>query len=339
MSIRRVFLAWGRIGRRTRELADILKARLTYIPGKPPYLRAWSETSRILSEISPRIVILQLPQGPLLLRAIMLKKKLGYTLVADVHTGFSIYESWKSLILNKPFHKLLKYCELVIAHNDTFREHLIKNKKIDPRKVITVYDPFPRIPEHLKKPANIDIESYEYVVFPATWDPDENLEYILKEYLSSTASKQYKLIITGNYHRRIKLANKIKRISDKIILTGFIKSEEYYWILKNSRLIITGTTREYTMLSSIWEAIALEKPFVTNYTQTLKNILEKNTLYYIYHEGSLKKLLDTCLRSRECIVDLQERIKVLKKKMLMLSKNSIEKLEKLIDKIDGLKKV
>lgn len=339
MSIRRVFLAWGRIGRRTKELAGVLKARLIYIPDKPPYLRAWSKTSRILREVSPRTVILQLPQGPLLLRAVMLKKKLGYSLVADVHTGFSVYESWKNLILNKPFHNLLKYCELVIAHNDPFREHLIKNKKIDPKRAITVYDPFPRIPKHLKKPTNIDIESYEYIVFPAAWDPDENLEFTVKEYLSSIASKQYKFVITGNYHRRIKLAEKIRSISDKIILTGFIKSEEYYWILKNSKLIITGTTREYTMLSSIWEAVALEKPFVTNYTQTLKNILGKNTLYYTYHEGSLKKLLDTCLKSRGCIIDLQERVKALKKKMLMLSRNSIEKLEKIINEIDGLMKI
>lgn len=332
-----MFLAWGRIGRRTIELSRELNSYLLFIPDRPPYLKAYFKTKKFLLEFRPKTIILQLPQGPLLFSSFIYKKKHHYSIIADVHTGFSIYDSWKSLILNKPFHNFLKYCELVIAHNEPFREYLIKYKGLDPGRVITVYDPFPKIPENLKKPTNIDVEPLKYIVFPAAWDPDENLEFIVREFLSSTTSRTYKLLLTGNYNRRKKLAEKIRRgSSDKIVLTGYIGSEEYYWILKHSKLVITGTTREYTMLSSIWESLALEKPFITSYTRTLGKILGGSTLYYTYKEGSLRKLLDTCLNNDECIFYLQRKIVALKDKMKTLSRNSIEKLKRIINRLNEL---
>ncbi|ADI32603.1 glycosyltransferase [Staphylothermus hellenicus] len=331
-----VFLAWGRIGRRTVELSRELGSYLLFIPDKPPYLKAYFKTIKFLSRFQPKTVILQLPQGPLLFSSIMHRKKHHYNVVADVHTGFSIYDSWKSLILNKPFHCFLKYCELVIAHNDPFREYLVKTKGLDPERVVTVYDPFPKIPENPRKPINIDVEPFKYIVFPAAWDPDENLEFIVREYLSSTASRTYKLLLTGNYNRRKRLAEKIRRSSDKIVLTGYVGNREYYWILKYSKLVVTGTTREYTMLSSIWESLALEKPFITSYTYTLGKILGKNTLYYTYKEGSLRKLLDTCLNNNACLVYLRKRITTLKENMKTLSRNSIEKLRIIINRLNEL---
>jgi hypothetical protein len=332
--INRVFVAWGRVGRRTIELAKETNSRLLFIPDKPPYIRAYKLTYRAISVMKPKIVIIQLPQGPLLYNVVKYKKRLGYKIVADVHTGFSVYESWRNMLLNKPFHKFLNYCEIIVAHNDPFREYLINVKKIDPRRVITVYDPFPKIPNILRKPHDIDIDPFDYIVFPAAWDPDEKIEFIINEYLSSNISKYYKLVITGNYLRRKRLAERIRRSSDKIILTGFLRNNEYYWVLKNSKIIITGTIREYTMLSSIWEAVALEKPFITNYTKTLWRILGKHTLYYVYKRGFLKKILDICLLHEECLESLTINSRILRNKLMSLSRRSIDELNKCINVLE-----
>lgn len=332
--INSVFVAWGRIGRRTRELSKAINAKLLFIYDKPPYIHAWLKTGILLMKYKPKVTIIQLPQGPLLYKTIELKKRLKYTLIADVHTGFIMHDAWKNLVLNKPFNFLLKYCDLIITHNEPLREYLIKYKKISKSKIIIVHDPFPQIPKKLVEPRNLNIKSYEYIVFPASWNPDENIKYIVSEYLSSKISNHYKLVITGDYNRNKKLARIIEeRGRGRVILTHYRPINEYYWILNNSLLIITGTTREYTMLSSIWEAVALRKPFVVSWTKTIYSIIGKFAFYYTYKKGSLKELLDTCLGNTFYFENLSKKVNTLYDRLSSLSKESINKLNIIIKSV------
>ncbi len=288
---RRMFIAWARVGRRTIELASEVGARLVLIKDRPPYLKAWLMTPNVLYKEKPFTVIAQLPQGPLLARLSGLKGKLSFNLIADVHSGFLVYTSIKEKVLNGPFKKYLKSCDLVISHNEPFTNLLKAKTGLDPSRIITVYDPFPRLPPSLKKP-RLELETGEYLVFPSSWHPDEPLEYIVREFLSSKAASRYKLVLTGRPHLRGSLRKLISKADGKVILTGYLPWEEYYWLLSNAKAVIAATTKEYTMLSAAWEAAAVRKPLILGRTETLKSIIGDYAVYFeVDVRGSLSSIL------------------------------------------------
>jgi glycosyltransferase involved in cell wall biosynthesis len=52
--------------------------------------------------------------------------------------------------------------------------------------------------------------------------------------------------------------------ADKIVLTGFIPNEEYFYLLKSCRAVVVLTNREYTLPHTLWEAVVLGKLFIVS---------------------------------------------------------------------------
>jgi len=313
-----IFLAWGKLSRRTRDLCKELGIKPTFIPHGPPYIRSYIETKKMLYRIAPEIVLAQLPQGPLLWTLVRLKDKLNYKLIVDVHSGFLVYDNVKSLILNKPFKRYLSKCDLIIVHNESILELLpndIKNKSI------VVYDPLPK-PIKVKYRPQIN----NYIIVPSSWAYDEPLDYILDEYFRSKS--RLKLVITGNYRKRIELFRKYKE-RPGIIFTGHIHTDKYYMLLSQAKAVIAATTREYTMLSAAWEAIAYCKPLIISYTRTIHSILSDLPEYFKPHvkgslEAILRKLTPPTLR------DLEKRINEASKRLNSIIESQINKLKEYI---------
>lgn len=277
---------------------------------------------------SPFTVIAQLPQGPLLARLSGLKEKLDFILVADVHSGFLVYTSIKEKILNGPFKKYLRTCDLVISHNKPFANLLKAKTGLNPSRIITVYDPFPRLPPRLKKPP-IRLEAGGYLVFPSSWHPDEPLEYVIREFLSSRAASNYKLVLTGRPRLRGNLKKLVSKAGSKIVLTGYLTWDEYYWVLSNAKAVIAATTKEYTMLSAAWEVAAVRKPLIVGATETLKSIIGD---YAVYFEtgvgGSLSAILDD-------IDSISVDVEGFRRHLESLSRESIKKLIKKLEELEA----
>ncbi|MEJ5292144.1 MAG: glycosyltransferase [Candidatus Methanosuratincola sp.] len=269
-----VIIAWKRLSRRTELLSKALHAKMLFFPDKLPYFRAAFLTIRAMAKIKPDAVIVQLPQGPLLLEALMLKLFYSYKLVADVHTGFLMKWEWKSLILNMPFKRLLNKCDVIVIHNEKMRELLPSDSK---QKVLVVYDPW-----YMIKPIRTPSSSKEqYVVFPASYHPDEPLEEVLEA--AKELCPNVKLVITGDW----KKCPQLKRYaSEQIRFTGFLSNNEYELLIANASGIISGTKEEYTALMSAWEAIAHAKPLAITKSQALE---ETYGCYPIYYDWRDKK--------------------------------------------------
>jgi glycosyltransferase involved in cell wall biosynthesis len=260
-------IAWKKLSRRSELLAQALNAKMLFFKDNLPYAKAAFKTFISVLQQKPRVLLLQLPQGPLLLEAYFLKKLVGCKIIADVHTGFLLNTHWKSLILNAPFVKLLQLADVVIAHNETQLE-IIPKKVIN--KTIVVYDPWHFITTERKK-----CKHEKYMVFPASFSPDEPLKEIIE---TINATKQpLKLYITGNW----KCAPELKKYtSEKIQFTGFLPDREFNNLLSEASAIITGTTREYTTMMSAWEAIAYDKPLAVTATKTLKTMYPHYAVFY-----------------------------------------------------------
>ena len=325
-----VFIAWSRLSRRTRDLARELGAKLVFIPDHAPYLRAWRETGKILASINPRAVIAQLPQGPLLWRAHNLSKKQGFRLIADMHTGFIVYSSLKERLLNQPFRHLLRQLHLVIAHNEPIARLLTTRHGIPQEKVLIVYDPLPKIPGELRKPQVPGLKS-KYLVAPSSWAPDEPLEQLVHDILRENPQGDgIQVVITGDPGRGGRRARRILEAAKKdnrVIITGYLPVEEYYWLLKNSEAVIALTKREYTVLSAIWEAVALSKPFITTPTTTLRKLLGEN--YPCFYRPGTRGLGEAAAKCRS----EEKRVKNTIDMLRLLSKNSIEKLKQKLEEV------
>jgi hypothetical protein len=283
-----VVVAWKKLSRRSELLSKVLEAKLWFFSDSIPYLRASFNTLRRTLREKPRIMIVQLPQGPLLLAAIILKKSVGCKIIADVHTGFLVNTDWKGKLLNAPFVKLLSNADLVIAHNEP------QLALIPPRirnKTLVVFDPW-----HAGVDEKITSQGEQggYIVFPASFASDEPLEEVINSINSFNID--VKMYVTGNWKRRPETK---KRASERIVFTGFLPSEEFSGLMARATAIITGTKREYTALMSGWEAVAYSKPLALTATKTLKNLFKDYAIFYDWKNShSIAEAIEKAVKSK-----------------------------------------
>jgi len=306
-----VFIGWRKLSRRTINLSKKLNIPYVLIKGKPPYINSIINTISFIKKEKPKIVLAQLPQGPLLYLLFKYKNYLKYKLISDVHTGFLIHDDWRSFLLNYPFKKYLKYCDLIILHNEKIKEIFKENKE----KILIVYDPLFNL--------NSNSNEMNYIVLPSSWNKDEPLEFIIKCFIKSEC--KLKLIITGDFKKNLKIYKKYRKIP-RVIFTGYLDYNKYYQLISQSKVIITGTKREFTLLSSAYEAISIKKPLIVSETLTLKNFLGNNVEYYNYNEKNLINIFNK-LNNEEFIIDLKQKIINLNNHLQILIENKIKELK------------
>jgi len=324
-----VFVAWSRLSLRTRFLAEEIGAHLLFVDGRPPYLENWYKTRKELEWLKPRIVFVQLPQGPLLFAMLRLARRQRFHVIADVHTGFAHPVSLVEKMLNAPFRRLLYRCSLVLAHNEPLRDYLLAKSFSHTNNTIVVYDPVGR-PQAKMEPYEY-VKPGQYILVPASWAYDEPLEFIVREYTMSRIYEKwgYKLVITGNHRRREKLAKLIANVKG-VILTGFAPDTIYHWLVANAALVIVATTREYTMLRAVWDAALHETPVVVSRTKTLE-VEVPTPCMFDYREGSLASILEPCIENEEWRSQTKQTLRELKKKSIEKLENLKARLKKLLE--------
>jgi hypothetical protein len=196
----------------------------------------------------------------------MLKKAFNCKIVVDVHTGFVYGHNLKGLVLNKLFNSLLNRADLVIVHNSEILNILHPSLIA---KTEVVYDPWMLIQADEQPPSDEN-----YLVFPASFSPDEPLIEVLT---AVNKYKKIKVFVTGNFYRNPAM---LRFSSPHVKFTGFLSRKDYEKLLVNSFGIITGTTDEYTLMMSAWEAVAFKKPLILSETKTLRNMFGDYAFFY-----------------------------------------------------------
>jgi len=307
-----VFVVWRKLSRRTELLSKYTKCEYVLLKGSIAYIDLAYRTMRYIDRYRPKVIVAQLPPGPLLAVLAILKRFYRYRLIVDIHTGFLVYDNIKSWILNKPFRFFLKYCDIILVHNDDITELLPRGLR---DKTIVVYDPWFLVAEQ----ADMCRESEDYVVFPASYAPDEPLEEVLSAVLGSALN--IKLYVTGDWRRRKDLKDRYE--SSKIIFTGYLPTDEFYKLLCKAKAVITGTKREYTLLMSAWEAVAFRKPLIVNKTRTLEKIFKDYAIFYDHKNP--ESIIHAINIAKDAKID-----ETIYRKLLDITLNSIDKLFKII---------
>ena len=329
-------LALNAISTRTRLLARALNAKLYLLKSKPPYLDLASKIANIVNE-SIDTLIVQLPTGPLLLASILSKnlvKNVDVKVVADAHTGFLTtrfnLKFQKHFVLNYPFKLLLSYTDLILIHNET-------NYKLLPRrlysKTLVLYDPFYVIESFFSKEKCGDLKlrgflkKEEYAVYPASWHPDEPIEFLVEAWTSSGIP--IPLVITGRPRQQIlrKIGERLQ--TRKVVLSGYIENYgKYLCLLSRALFVVSATTSNFDMQCSAYEALALGKPIAASNRLAIRSVLRDAPVYFNYDKESLHKAVSSLLKNYDYVLD----------RTIMLAKSLEEKIERQIETLlDALK--
>jgi len=318
-------------------LARALNAKLYLLRSKPPYLDLASKIVNTINEGVDALIV-QLPTGPLLLASILSKnlvKNVDVKVVADAHTGFLTtrfnLKFQKHFVLNYPFKLLLSYTDLILVHNET-------NYKLLPRrlysKTLVLYDPFYVIEGFFSKERCEDLKlrgflkKGEYAMYPASWHPDEPIEFLVEAWASS--SIPIPLVISGRPRQQI-----LRRIGEhlqthKIILSGYIEDYgKYLCLLSRALFVVSATTSNFDMQCSAYEALALGKPIAASNGFAIRSVLRDAPVYFNYDKESLHKAVSSLLKNYDYVLD----------RTIMLAKSLKEKIERQIETLLGALRV
>jgi glycosyltransferase involved in cell wall biosynthesis len=316
---------------RTRWLAKALNANLYLLKSRAPYLNLVSKVFSIINENNIDTLIIQLPTGPLLFASVLSKKlttNKELRIIADVHTGFLSAKLnlviTKHSILNAPFKPFLRYSDFIIIHNET-------NYNLLPYefyyKTIVLYDPFYTVRNFFTEKNCGDFEmkylknkDEKYAVYPASWHPDEPIEFLVKAWAHSNIP--ISLVITGRPRRQI--LEKIREHAQipKIIFTGYIKDyRKYLCLLSKALFIISATYSDFDMQCSAYEALAIGKPIIASNKLAMRTVLGDIPVYFNYSKESLYKAISFLLENYDYV---QSKTSVLTKRLEEKVKSQVE---------------
>ena len=174
-----------------------------------------------------------------------------------------------------------------------------------------------------------------YLLLPASWSPDEPLDRLVRGYSASRMVDRYRLVITGDYRRNDRMFRRVLRIvnsgrlRNSILITGYLPYDRYVDLLRGAAAVVAVTTREYTMLSSIWEAVACGKPFITVDTMSIRSTVGSSyPCMARVSRDDYKVLFDII---EECLDDgkVESYLEALKLK----SSTSLEKLKSVLEQL------
>lgn len=234
------------------------------------FLKQVAETIRLLTQVKPELVFIQVGPVvallPIFFYALLLKKKF----IIDSHSGpFTV----KKEMIWLPLLKLLaRRAECLIVHNEKLAEKLSDW----PVRVFVLEDKVPPLINNQPSAASrashwADTQDFKVTVI-SSHRPDEPLEEIMQ---AAQLLPHVRFFITG----KIKARQRLLKAPANVTYTDFLPNDEYVSLLLGSDTVMVLTTREYTAQHGAYEAIAAGKPLIISNLDTLKQLYYKGAVY------------------------------------------------------------
>lgn len=260
---RGLVIGWMPNSRRGRTLADRLSGDLLLLR-RPGYRRPWTApftypflAIRTIQEIvvrQPAWVIVVAPPvlAPLSVLAATIPWRIPCAI--DIHSGALLDRRWAWSLPLLRF--LARRSGAAIVTLDALAIPLRESGVT----VHVVPDPIPDMPEASTAPSRSPSDGDgPLVVAICGWGDDEPIENML----TAVSGEAYRVAVTGQVRKTVTLPSNAS-------LTGFLDEVAYANLLRAADAIVVLTTRRDTLLSGVWEALAVERPVVASDTDAIR---------------------------------------------------------------------
>jgi glycosyltransferase involved in cell wall biosynthesis len=197
---------------------------------------------------------------------------------------FSLFKRW---YLDFGYSHSLKRANRIIAISNYVRDSLLEfygNRCGD--KILTVYDPVDFDSKESFQPKGI---SLPYILSVSSIQKHKNMITLIRAFERIHNKIPHQLVIVGckgNGMDKIKEYLKVKDISDRILFTDYIKSEELNWLYENCGLYVTTSLYEGFGMTPI-EAMGRGKPTISSKSTSLPEVTRNRAYYYEPAEDDL----------------------------------------------------
>uniref|UniRef100_A0A7V3ZVT7 Glycosyltransferase n=1 Tax=candidate division WOR-3 bacterium TaxID=2052148 RepID=A0A7V3ZVT7_UNCW3 len=309
-----LIVSWQKDSHYAFALAYDLKGELIKIPVKNrfSYLLNFIKTLLILKKKKKDFLFLEIPPIYLIYLILFFKRKV----MVVSHSNIFLLDNWWHRFQLSCLKFFLKKTKGLILHNEKLLE-LVKDCPVrklviepPPRKLKTVV---PKEEKSEKKKALIIL----------SFSTDEPIAELIK---SCEETKEIDFYFSGDYRKFSKtfFFPKVKNI----FFTGYLSEEEYEKLLVTVDFIIGLTTRDYTCLQSGYDALGVEKPFLTSDKEVLKKYFFKGTIFVKNEKEDIKRGIREILEKYEI---LKKEIRELKLIKMEKWKKNIKALKEIIE--------
>ena len=286
------------VSQRSRSLARGLGYELALM-GRGGFRRPWTaplaypllaaRTILAIARNRPRALVVVAPPFVAPLVVLPLARLLGARLAVDIHSGALLDRRWRWSVPVLAW--TCRRSEVAIVTLPSLAARLAE-RGLD---VEVIPDPLPdlggasgeSVPDRHDGSAG---GAEPRVVAVCSWAADEPIDALLE----AARGRPWRLAITGRPNREVEPGPNVE-------LTGFVADEDYAALLVRADAVVVLTTREDTLLSGAWEAIALGRPLVLSDTAALRGTFEVGPAYVRPDPASIAAGIDAVLADRDAV--------------------------------------
>lgn len=248
------------------------------------------QTALHLARQRPDEVWLQMPPTVKLYVAALYKAvRPRTTLVADCHNG-TLREPW----ISTPglVWMLSRVVDVVLVHNHVVLERALAAGFPPDRTFIL--ETSPARPD--AAPAQDEMQ-HPYVIFPASFMPDEPIEALLD---AARRLPWVRFIVTGDAREAVSRGD-LRDRPENVVLSGWVDREAYRGLLFHADAVVGLTLYEGVQLSVANEATGFGKAMVLSDTRLLRELFHSGAVYVAPRSEDIARGIEEALSRRESL--------------------------------------
>lgn len=258
---RGLVIAWMPVSQRSHTLAERLGYELVLVgrggfrrPWLAPFAYPWSAVRTVGAIVRrrPRAAIVIAPPFLAGLVAWPFLAALRAPFAIDIHSGALLDRRWRWSI------PALRWVARRAAASVVTLESLRTAIDPDPVRTLVIPDPLPNLPSRSEAHHHRALGETPIVVAICGWGLDEPIEALI----AAARGRDWRLIVTGRPRRSLDLP-------PNVTLAGFLEPDAFAATILGADAVVVLTTRDETLLSGAWEAIATGRPLVLSRTDAL----------------------------------------------------------------------
>lgn len=270
MSFRGISISWFHEHRRSREVAEVvgvdpffIRSDRKFLPLR--YIDQYLMTRRVLAEQKPACLVVMQPPPVALLAVLPYVTKHQAVLIGDLHSGVFFDRKWR-WTAKWVLHRLRRHGGAIVPNGDL--AEFCREAGVDAFVCHGLVKPLERT--GASRVSDL-VPHSEYVLVPFTYASDEPVAELLD---AARLRPEIRWVLTGKAPRAVR-----SEAPKNVLFTGFVSRDDYAALRLSATAILALTTRDSTMQSAGYEAIASGTPLVTVSTRVLRQYFEDGAEY------------------------------------------------------------